>query len=133
MATQEPAMRPTGTLVEVVLNRAKGPRRQEVDQLLELFKGISGEEPVVWANRIIGFGEYEYTYPSGHSGRAPRYAFAPGPSNHTIYLASGYADRWPNLVERLGPHKASRACLYLTRLANVDPNVLRELIELSAP
>lgn len=133
MVTREPAMRPSGTPVEDALARAKGPRRDEVDELLEVFRRISGEEPVVWANRIVGFGEYQYTYSSGHAGRAPRYAFAPGPTKHTIYLSSGFAQRWPDLVDRLGPHRASKACLYLTRLSSVDLNVLQKLIELSAP
>ena len=44
-----------------VLNRSTGPRRAEVQDLLDLFREVSGEEPVVWAGRIIGFGEYRYT------------------------------------------------------------------------
>jgi hypothetical protein len=32
---------------------------------------------------------------------------------------------------RLGPHRSSKACLYLTRLAGVDLEVLRELVQRS--
>lgn len=124
-------MRPTGEAVEAVLDRATGPRRTEVDELVTLHSEVTGEEPVVWAGRIIGFGEYEYRYDSGHGGRAPLLAFAPGAARHTIYLATGFADKWPELLQQLGPHKASKACLYLTRLANVDKAVLRRLLELS--
>jgi hypothetical protein len=131
MATKAPAMSPSDLPVEVVLDKATGARRAEADELLALFGELTGEAPVVWAGRIIGFGEYEYTYPSGHSGRSPLMAFAPGATKHTIYLTENYAERWPELLERLGPHKASTACLYLPRLANVDRAVLRALLERS--
>jgi hypothetical protein len=92
---------------------------------------ISGEQPVVWAGRIIGFGEYEYRYETGHSGRSPLLAFAPGPTKHTIYLANDFAERWPDLMARLGTHRASKVCLYLTRLTGVDRSALRDLLERS--
>lgn len=31
-------------------------------------------------------------------------------------------------MSRLGKHKVGKACLYLKKLADVDPEVLRELI-----
>lgn len=45
---KEPAMRPTDTPIEDVLNRSTGPRRIEVQDLLDLFCEVSGEELVVW-------------------------------------------------------------------------------------
>ena len=131
MADKAPAMTPSDLPVEVVLDRATGPRRDEADELLALLGDVSGEEPVVWAGRIIGFGEYEYRYESGRGGRSPLLAFAPGPTKHTIYLANDFAERWPDLVARLGKRRASTVCLYLTRLTEVDRSALRELLELS--
>lgn len=131
MADKAPAMTPSDLPVEVVLDRATGPRREEADELLALLGEVSGEDPVVWAGRIIGFGEYEYRYESGRGGRSPLLAFAPGPTKHTIYLANDFAERWPDLVARLGKHRASTVCLYLTRLTGVDRSALRELLELS--
>ena len=32
-------------------------------------------------------------------------------------------------MSRLGPHRASKVCLYLTRLTGVDRSTLRELLE----
>ncbi|RGE20032.1 DUF1801 domain-containing protein [Leucobacter sp. wl10] len=131
MAAKQPAMSPSDLPVAEVLDRATGPRRAEAGELLALHTGISGEQPIVWAGRIIGFGEYEYRYESGHRGRAPLLAFAPGPTKHTIYLVSGFSERWPELMARLGKHRASKACLYLTRLTGVDRNALRTLLERS--
>lgn len=131
MAAKQPAMSPSDTPVTEVLDRVTGPRRAEADELLALHAEVSGQTPVVWAGRIIGFGEYEYRYDSGHGGRAPELGFATGPAKHTVYLANDFSERWPDLMERLGPHRASKACLYLTRLTGVDRTVLREVLERS--
>jgi len=128
MAAKEPAMSPSNVPIEKVLDRAGGPRRAEVEELLDMCRDITGTEPVVWAGRIIGFGEYAYRCGSGHSGRAPLLGFAPGMARHTIYLTSGFEDRWPDLVSRLGKYKVGRGCLYLTRLTGVDCDVLRRLL-----
>ena len=131
MAAKQPAMSPSDLPVAQVLDRATGPRRAEADELLAILGEISGEQPVVWAGRIIGFGEFEYRYASGHEGRAPLLAFAPGPAQHTIYLAEDFSERWPDLVAGLGKHRASKVCLYLTRLTGVDRTALRTLLERS--
>lgn len=47
------------------------------DELINLLGDVSGEQPVVWASRIIGFGEVTYTYESGRSGVMPVLAFSP--------------------------------------------------------
>lgn len=129
MSAKQPAMSPSDLPVSEVLDRVTGPRRAEADELLAMFGEISGEPPVVWAGRIIGFGEFEYRHASGRGGRAPRLAFAPGPTKHTIYLPEQFSERWPDLMSRLGPHRASKVCLYLTRLTGVDRSTLRELLE----
>lgn len=54
-------MSPSDLPVSEVLDRATGPRRAEADELVAVHGGIS-EQPVVWAGRIVGFGEYECRY-----------------------------------------------------------------------
>lgn len=131
MAAKEPAMRPSDLPVAEVLDRVSGPRRAEAEELLALHREVTGADPVVWAGRIIGFGEYEYRYESGHGGRAPELAFATGSSKHTVYLVNHFSERWPDLMAQLGKHSASKACLYLTRLTGVDRDALRTLLERS--
>lgn len=129
MAQRESAMRPTGEEVADVLDRAQGPRRTEADELVELLGEISGLQPVVWASRIIGFGEVAYRYESGHGGTMPVLAFSPAARQHTIYLTSDFDVRWPELTAQLGRYRSGTSCLYLTRLSHVDRNILRELLE----
>lgn len=131
MASKQPAMSPSDMPVTDVLDRATGPRRAEAEILLSLHQDVSGEPPVVWAGRILGFGQVEYRYPTGNGGIAPVLAFAPGPARHTIYLPEHFEERWLELMSRLGPYRASKVCLYLTRLTGVDLDVLRTLLELS--
>ena len=129
MAAKQPAMSPSDVSVAQVLDRVTGPRRAEADELLAMCSEVSGEQPVVWAGRIIGFGEFEYRHESGRGGRAPRLAFAPGPAENTIYLPEHFSQRWPDVMARLGEHRASKVCLYLTRLTGVDRGALRTLLE----
>mgnify|MGYP005610984049 FL=1 len=131
MATKTPAMSPSDIPVEEVLIPLTPTRRAEAEQLLALCREVSGEEPVVWARRIIGFGEYHYRYASGHSDNAPLLGFNSNNTKHTIYLTENFALDYPELMMQLGPHTASKACLYLNRLAGVDLSVLRRLLELS--
>lgn len=123
-----PAMRPTGESLAEVLDRATGARRAEADELVALLAELSGEEPVVWAGRIVGFGEHEYRHETGRAGVAPVLAFAPGRAHHTLYLEAGFAERWVDLLDALGPHRSSVACLCVTRLATVDRDVLRAIL-----
>lgn len=129
MAAKAPAMSPSDMPVSEVLDRVTGPRRAEADELLALLADVSASPPVVWAGRIIGFGEHEYLYESGRGGRVPELAFATGAQRHTIYLTENFAERWGDLVDELGPHRASKVCLYLTRLTHIDRDVLRAMLE----
>lgn len=131
MAAPAPAMSPSNMPVEQVLDRVTGARRSDADTLLSLHRDVSSATPVVWAQRIIGFDEYTYRTASGHAGRAPVLGFAPGSRHHTVYLAENFSERWPELVANLGTHRSSKVCLYLTRLASVDLEVLRSLLQLS--
>ncbi len=131
MTGSAPAMSPSDLPVEVALDRATGARREEANELLQLLAGVTGEEPVVWAGRIVGYGEHEFEYPSGHSGIAPELAFASGTREHTFYLVEDFATRWPGLLQELGKHRASKGCLYITRLSGVDRDILTSLLERS--
>jgi hypothetical protein len=55
--------------------------------------------------------------------------FSPRKANLVLYLVGGVTDRYPKLLERLGPHRVGNGCLYLKRLDDVDRDVLQELVE----
>ncbi|MEM8653969.1 MAG: DUF1801 domain-containing protein [Pseudomonadota bacterium] len=102
-------------------------RRNEACQLDDLFRAVTGFDPQIWTGGIVGYGAYDYTYASGRSGTWMATGFAPRKARLSIYIMPGYADFAP-ILERLGPHSKGKSCLYITRLARVDMDVLGELI-----
>jgi hypothetical protein len=87
----------------------------------------TGEKPFMFGASIVGFGTYHYTYDSGHEGDSCLTGFSPRKQAISIYLMGGLAEH-PALVKKLGKHKAGKGCLYVKRLSDVDPAVLKELI-----
>ena len=106
-------------------------RRSDARELCELMRSVTGEPPLMWGPSIVGFGSYHYRYESGRTGDAPLAAFSPRKANLVVYLVGGFEDRYPKLLEKLGPHTTGKACLYLKRLGDVDLDVLRQLVERS--
>lgn len=106
-------------------------RRSDARELCELMRSVTGEPPVMWGPSIVGFGSYHYRYESGRTGDAPLAGFSPRKANLVVYLVGGFEDRYPKLLDKLGPHKTGKACLYLKRLGDIDVDVLRQLVERS--
>ena len=78
---------------------------------------------------IIGFGRYEYRYPSGHGGDAPIAGFSPRKDSLVLYI--GPFEGRETLLEKLGKHKEGKVCVYVKKLADVDLDVVREMVEKS--
>ena len=104
-------------------------RRADAERMVEIMREITGAEPVMWGPSIIGFGSYHYVYESGREGDAPAAGFSPRKANLVVYLMNNFTEQHPDKLNDLGPHKSSKACLYLTKLANVDEDILRFLIK----
>jgi hypothetical protein len=103
--------------------------RDDSRVLVKLMQELTGEEPHMYGPSIIGFGTYHYTYASGHSGSAPLAAFSPRKPELVIYLGQEALE--PEALARLGKHKATKGCLYVKRLADIDLKVLKALIKWS--
>ncbi len=102
-------------------------RREEALALDALFRATSGFAPRIWSGGMVGYGAYDYTYASGRSGTWFATGFAPRKAKLSIYIMPGYAD-FGSILDRLGPHSMGKSCLYITRLARIDMDVLGELI-----
>ncbi len=103
-------------------------RRSDAEALLALMSKVTGWEPKMWGPAIIGFGEYHYKYESGREGDFMRTGFSPRKQNMVVYIMPGYTDFDP-ILDRLGKHKKGKSCLYINKLADVDLEVLEELIQ----
>jgi hypothetical protein len=91
---------------------------------------VTGFEPAMWGDSIVGFGSYRYKYASGREGEWPLVGFSPRKQNLTLYIMSGFT-RYDSLVENLGKYKSGKSCLYIKKLEDVDRVSLEELIRQS--
>lgn len=103
-------------------------KRDDSLKLLEIFKECTGEAPVMWGTSIVGFGEYHYKSDrSSQEGDWMMTGFSPRKQNLTLYIMPGF-ERYKNELAKLGKHKTSISCLYIKRLADVDENILKNII-----
>ena len=123
--------RRTGASVGDFLTSVKNKRRREDGfTLLEMMKGITGLEPEMWGPSIIGFGSYHYKYESGREGDIFQTGFSPRKQSLSLYIMDGFDGR-DDLLTKLGKHRKSVSCLYVNKLADVNIDVLRELVQRS--
>ena len=119
---------PTTASVDKFIAQIENKRRQEDTQVtLKMYKEVTGLPAVMWGPSIIGFGEHHYLYESGREGTMPDACFSPRKANMTFYIGSKF-DRAEELFSKLGKHKKSVACLYINKLADVDLNILKEIV-----
>jgi hypothetical protein len=127
----EAKTQPNTASVEDFLAAIEHPvRRADAEALAKLFKKASGWRPRMWGPNIVGFGRYDYTYESGHSGKAPVVGFSPRKASFSLYLAQDLPGRG-DFLARLGKHKAAVGCVYVNKLADVDAGVLQDMIAAS--
>ncbi len=106
-------------------------KRNDAFALLEMMKKATGEEPQLWSNSIVGFGNVVFRSPqTGREVDWMRIGFAPRKANFSLYLTMQIG-RYEQLLQKLGKHKTGVGCLYINKLQDIDITVLEEIIQLS--
>jgi predicted Zn-dependent peptidase len=103
-------------------------RRADCRALIKLMTAVTRKPPKMWGPSIVGFGQYHYKYESGREGDICLAGFASRKADLTIYVMTRSQEE---LLARLGKHRASKACIYVKRLSDVDTAVLKKLIATS--
>ncbi|MCW3072437.1 MAG: hypothetical protein JWO44_2327 [Bacteroidetes bacterium] len=106
-------------------------KRKDSFAIVEMMQKASGDEPKMWGSSIIGFGNKRYKSPA--SGREVdwfKIGFSPRKANLTLYIGVGMKEHEAAL-KKLGKHKTGGGCLYINKLADVDPKVLKGMIDAS--
>jgi uncharacterized protein YdhG (YjbR/CyaY superfamily) len=117
--------------VEAYLNSVENEtKRKDSLTIMQLMKEVTGEEPEMWGDSIVGYGTYHYKYASGREGDWFLTGFAPRKQNLTLYIMAGF-DQYDKLLGDLGKYKIGKSCLYINKLEDVDQDVLRELVRQS--
>lgn len=105
-------------------------RRGDCRTVLDIMRRVTGGEPAMWGESIVGFGSYHYTYDTGREGDWFLAGFSPRRQNLTLYVMAGLG-RWQPLMARLGKHTTGKSCLYVRKLSDIDLEVLEELVSAS--
>ncbi|MBK7441667.1 MAG: DUF1801 domain-containing protein [Bacteroidetes bacterium] len=124
--------KPTNNNVVAFINKISDEqKRKDCFVLIDMMKAASGEEPVLWSNSIVGFGNKRYKSPN--TGREVDWlliGFAPRKANLSLYVSVGIQEHSAAL-KKLGKHKTGVGCLYINKLEDVDLNVLQGIIKTS--
>jgi hypothetical protein len=90
--------RPTDKSVQAFLEGVENERkRQDSFTLVRLMRDVTGEEPRMWGETMVGFGAYHYRYASGREGDAMLTGFSPRKQNLVVYVLTGSDEEAPLL------------------------------------
>ena len=120
-----------GSVTSFLNSVADETKKKDCFAIAEIMKQQTGFDPKMWGPAIVGFGSYHYKYESGREGDAPLVAFSPRKSEISLYLSSSFEKR-EELLAKFGKHKAAKGCVYIKKLADVDVEVLKKMVALSA-
>lgn len=118
------------SVIEFIENVDSSNKREDAYRLLDIFTETTGYKAKMWGPSIIGFGTYHYRYESGHEGDAPLVGFSPRKAKISLYFATGDIKR-AELLEGFGKHTSGKSCVYINKLAEIDVEVLKKLINQS--
>ena len=117
--------------VAAFLNTVDDPqKRKDAKAVDKMMRDISGHKPKMWGTSIVGYGDWHYKSASGREGDWMALGFSPRKANLTLYIMPGYQfDDMQNLLDKLGPHKTGKSCLYIKRLDDVHLPTLKKIIK----
>ena len=120
----EPKTKATDVDVDAFI--AGSPKPADGAVVCALMRKVTGLKPRMWGPTLVGFGEREYDLAGGKKGRILAMGFSPRSGQLVFYIK--HAEGWEERLARLGKHKTGKGCLYINKLADVDPGVLEDLI-----
>ena len=101
-------------------------KREDCRAITRLMAAATSTQPKMWGTAIIGFGKHHYEYANGKPAEICKVGFSPRAKSFSFYLPK-YPEH-ASLIKKLGKHKYSGGCLHVTRLADVDTAVLKQMI-----
>lgn len=105
-------------------------KKEDAYKLLDIYTEHTGFQAKMWGPTIIGFGSYHYIYKTGHSGNAPLVSFSPRKAKISLYFAPDEPNR-DSLLENFGKHTKGKGCVYVSKLEDINIEILKELIQSS--
>jgi len=118
------------SIEEFLSNIEKVQKRKDSFKIFEMMKEVTGEEPKMWGDSIIGFGDFHYKYKTGREGDWFKIGFSPRKQNIVLYTMNYFKDL-DEILSRIGKFKKGKSCFYINKLSDVNPDVLKEFIKQS--
>lgn len=110
-----------GTYLQAI---ADPERRADCEALSAMMSRATGCEAVMWGSSIVGFDVHRYPLANGKQGEICLVGFASRKGDIAVYGMDSVLDQ----AGRLGRCKTGKGCLYIRKLADVDVDVLAQLI-----
>lgn len=122
----------TKTIEEVIEGIPNVRKQEDARQLIEIFSAATKEPPVVWGEKAIGFGSYQYEYASGHSGQIYKTGFIVNKDKISLHM-NVYLEhpQIQELLQKLGKIKTGKSCVYINKLSDINLDILSELISIT--
>lgn len=103
-------------------------KKEDGFELLKLMKEHTGYDAKMWGPTMIGFGYYHYkSERSKQEGDWPLVGFSPRKAAISLYVYSA-APGQEELLKQLGKFTMGKGCIYVKKLADINIEVLKELI-----
>ena len=129
----EPKTKPTDADVHEFLEAAATPRRREEGlRLAEIFREVTGADPVMWGPTMVGYGSHLYISRANPRTRGNWFktGFSPRKAQLTFYGLNDLPEA-KALLPRLGTCTQGVSCVYARKLDDIDLEVLRQLIAIA--
>lgn len=103
------------------------PMASDACQLDQLFRDVTGHDPVLWGPSVVGYGQSDpITHPQS-AAEGFEIGFSVREGRFFLYLRR-YLDHYEEYLDHIGVVSQGKACLSFARLADVDMVALRELV-----
>jgi Domain of unknown function (DU1801) len=129
----EPKTQPTDADVNAFLEAAATSRRREEGlRIAEIFREVTGTDPVMWGPTMVGYGSFRYVSPANPRNRGtwPKAGFSPRKAQLTFYGLKDLPEA-AALLPQLGSYTEGAGCVYARKLDDLDLDVLRRLIAIA--
>lgn len=132
MASTQKTMPTDASVEDFIAAATPTKRRTDGEQLNQIFREVTGVEPVMWGPSMVGFGHYTYVSPNNArtTGIWPKTGFSPRKAQLSIYGIKDLPEG-AKLLPRLGVYTEGAGCVYVRKLEDIDLSVLRQMIAIA--
>ena len=114
--------------VENYINAIADKQRQaDCRIIIDLMKRITGDEPKMWGDTIVGFGNTHLKYESGREVDWFKTGFSNRKDAITLYSMYGFITQ-PELLQQLGKVKTGKGCIYIKKISDIDLDILEQML-----